>query len=137
MSGDRWDCSSCMAERTSPTPSIATRFTVPTAPLWRSWLDDAPNRNFDVFALHYGSNQDNFTCPECVGVLHQAGTKWHLVHRLSQLSVWQGLLQRYKLFMLPDDDVIMSTNSAWLCGNLWVGEVRCAGLEVGVIFMCM
>ena len=126
-----------MAERTSPTPSIATRFTVPTAPLWRSWLDDAPNRNFDVFALHYGSNQDNFTCPECVGVLHQAGTKWHLVHRLSQLSVWQGLLQRYKLFMLPDDDVIMSTNSAWLC----VGGCRwgCChvGLMVGVPRACM
>ena len=78
-----------------------------------SWLDDSPARNFDVFALYYGSDEDHFTCPECVGILHQAGVKWHLVYRLSQLSVWQGLLQRYKYFMVPDDDLLMSTHSTY------------------------
>lgn len=76
----------------------------------RSWLDDAPARNFDIVALYYGDPGDPFNCPHCVAILRQQSVKWHLVHRLARSPLWPDLLQRYRYFMIPDDDLLMSTH---------------------------
>lgn len=74
------------------------------------WFDDEKHRLFDVFALYYGNQTDEFRCDECVGIFRRGGAKWRLFYLLSQTPVWERLMKMYTYIGVPDDDLIMSTH---------------------------
>lgn len=95
-------------------------FNIKPRHLCRSWLDDEEHRCFDILAVYYGSDRA-FACPQCIAVFQERAVKWQALHRLYLSDLWSKVKDKYKAFMLPDDDLIMSTH----------GEQE-GGLVVGV-----
>lgn len=86
-------------------------------------MDDEEHRCFDILAVYYGSDRA-FACPQCIAVFKERAVKWQALHRLYLSDLWSRVKDKYKAFMLPDDDLIMSTHGeeAWWCVG-W-GDIR-------------
>lgn len=56
-----------------------------------SYAHDPTLAAFDVLILYFGSSPD-FSCPFCRAVFRRPGTKWDLMHWLTQEPLWADLL---------------------------------------------
>jgi len=77
-----------------------------------SWLRtvDGECRNWDLFAMYYGSHPESFSCPDCLGIQNFQGAKWRIISKFLNSTTWRhDLSHRYDIVMFPDDDLQLSS----------------------------
>lgn len=84
---------------------------VPVGDGWRAdfWLDRPEDAIFDIIAIYYGDNPDEFQCPLCAKVYNMKGPKWRLYYLYTASPEWHAIATQYEYIMLPDDDLGMDT----------------------------
>jgi hypothetical protein len=71
------------------------------------WMTNPNLATYDIVALYYGRNGNNFSCPLCKAVIPGAGTKWGLLNTFidNEPKMWAEFSKQYKAVMVADDDV--------------------------------
>jgi hypothetical protein len=74
---------------------------------YKNWLDN--NRNYDVWCVYYGKNDDNYNMYSNVvdKIWKRKGSKFQNFHHI--YNNYRDLLDKYDRFFIVDDDIIMST----------------------------
>ena len=74
---------------------------------YKHWLDN--NRNYDVWCVYYGNNDDNYNMYSKVvdKIWKRKGSKFQNFHHI--YNNHRDLLDKYDRFFIVDDDIIIST----------------------------
>ena len=75
---------------------------------YNHWLGE--NRNYDVWCVYYGKNDENYNMYEKVvdKIWKRKGSKFQNFHYI--YTNYKDLLDKYDRFFIVDDDIIISTN---------------------------